>query len=1613
MLETIRRRTRNAWWLHAWLILSLLLLPAGRIGHAYGEEGDDDPVITDQSLVIVTVSPPQGTSGMHSGESRPVAVHVELSTWQLWTYPPGSTAYPSGGTEIHDLVSEPISETGLSSAASGDGSVSPGNETTDSFGNAGASFTMGSGASTITVIHTDSGSTGSITFEEPLIEETWELDHDEKLLIASLSPTGTTGDLPVGAVRDVQLHAEYQTWGIYNSNMGRTKSDLLLTSPAGGATISWSVDAADGAVAGSSTADTSGNATAAFTIGATDAVVRADVDFATINKTTYATLNFSAQETWTVDHLEKAISGFTLGVNGTAGGLSPGDVRTLTATVTYDVPEYQVSNRGGARTVNYPEPAEAVSVSFTRSNTSGSLSASSALTDADGDASVDFIMGNAQTTVTASAEGGWSGSITFGTVAEVWAVVESGSTLQISDFSPDDSVANLRPGNIRTLTATVMRQPWEFQRSNLLNERTVTLESTVASGVTVEFTVDPSGGSLSPASATTDSSGLASVTFTMGTQASVVTATVPENGASAPLPIGLGAPVWTEHPETEITTTLRTVDGVTVLQNGASRLLIAHVDFITRVIRTYDTGISVVISETSGAAEGAPVSFSVAPGNGTLANADPATDSSGDARVTFTMGNQNSTVRADAEYLTATSVGSLDLTLDPWAFVESRTVLQVALAPDTAASMLTSTVTVYRCNVYTDGTTYEDRDVSISPAGYAPVNFSASSNVTVPSGTVPMDVTGVATVPYSCTPGTSGTITANAQFSTTSETLYGSATVTVEGPPPPPALFVATQQLPAGVVNVAYPGQVSASGGTAPYTWSATGLPYPLAMTTGGAITGTPVASGTCTVHVTVEDGAMQSAFADLTLVIAESLEITTSQLSGGTVDAAYSQQVSASGGSGSYSFGWESRILPGEPLAILPPGLTMGSGGLISGTPTWGGTYGVTVTVQDGVSPPARKDFTIIITYPLVISTTTLVDGMETEAYSANLTGWGGSGTYSWSVSTITAGLPPGLSLGSYGTITGTPTAPGTYPFIVYLTDSTSTVSKTLSITIVYPLRIKQDSLPEGTVGEPYVGGQADATGGNSPYVLSWEPWAWLIPGPPPGLTMASGGAITGTPTQAGAYGVRVTATDSGPNPNRKAEKYLPILIRAPLAITTGNLKCTVGVAYEAQTEASGGKPPYTWTDSGFPDGLAMATDGKISGTPTTPGTYDLTLYVKDEGVYSDHYLEKIIQITVLPPKVELVINGTMDASDDFVAVSKNTDPDLSTELSIKLPASAVGTYTADLSMKGADGNIKFESDTDVSLTPGVEVKVKMWGRTAGSAANSSTIMVKVKSGGTEAETEKTVTVIDGLRLSFDGRFCSTIDAINESWRPGMADQPNFPTQPLMNNAPNDVITADSPDHDSTISFSPGDQAIQLRTWSPTPNVKITKVEAISPPIELPNDILKGAEVHMTVGRFQHNNSAHEHIQNPVIHFKTGGASIVSISILNRSDDSAIVANGSPATQIDVGKKIGDAANAGNKLGLWLKGVPPYTTGATMTTRFHSDNRAFLTGMSKAQHTWQNSKFNASKQPKLTESTGAKAILGAQEKAGGSKVQVEFKLDSWDGWDLTGQAREGKLTTP
>ena len=204
---------------------------------------------------------------------------------------------------------------------------------------------------------------------------------------------------------------------------------------------------------------------------------------------------------------------------------------------------------------------------------------------------------------------------------------------------------------------------------------------------------------------------------------------------------------------------------------------------------------------------------------------------------------------------------------------------------------------------------------------------------------------------------------------------------------------ITTGSLPNGTVGTAYNQAIATSGGKRPFvfTISAGSLPDGLNIDAAqGTISGSPMTAGnfSFTVKVTDKDGSTDSQAYQVTINPAP-LTITTGSLPGGTLGTAYSQTLTAAGGSGGYTWATTS--------GSLPAGLTLSAGGIISGTPT-GATSNFTVTVTDSGKRTASKALSIAITVPpLSITTTSLPGGTVGTGYSQTLAATGGSGGNSW----------------------------------------------------------------------------------------------------------------------------------------------------------------------------------------------------------------------------------------------------------------------------------------------------------------------------------------------------------------------------------------------------------------------------------------------------------------------------------------------------------------------------------------------------------------------------------------------------------------------------------------
>ena len=354
----------------------------------------------------------------------------------------------------------------------------------------------------------------------------------------------------------------------------------------------------------------------------------------------------------------------------------------------------------------------------------------------------------------------------------------------------------------------------------------------------------------------------------------------------------------------------------------------------------------------------------------------------------------------------------------------------------------------------TEATDY--RAVLQTANGSAPVRWSTGG--ALPPGLTLDAATGV----LSGTPTTRGTYSFPVQASdATGAVARGTFTLVVQAAP----LAVTTlAPLFEGTVGSAYSQQFSASGGTAPYSWSLQSQVPNLTLDPAtGVLAGTPDQAGSFGITVSVRDAAGGTASKSFVVVVQPpQLRITnTTPMPSGTAGTAYQQRFLVTGGRAPYF--WS--------VAPDVPGITLNTDtGVWSGTPTAAGTFPLTVFVRDSSGASTSRVISVTIA-PGPLRMTPAPDLLRTlvsAAFTLNPSATGGMPPYAWSVN----GLPEGLELNTVsGEIAGTPRSVGSYLFTVRVTDAARQTA-----TELYRLEVAAPDLPSlSAAGLPAVAASAD----------------------------------------------------------------------------------------------------------------------------------------------------------------------------------------------------------------------------------------------------------------------------------------------------------------------------------------------------------------------------------------------------------------------------------------------------------------------------------------------------------------------------------------------------------
>jgi len=358
---------------------------------------------------------------------------------------------------------------------------------------------------------------------------------------------------------------------------------------------------------------------------------------------------------------------------------------------------------------------------------------------------------------------------------------------------------------------------------------------------------------------------------------------------------------------------------------------------------------------------------------------------------------------------------------------------------------------------------------------------------------------------------------------------------------------------PTGQVGQPYSVQLLAREGCDVYRWETPNgsVPTGLTMSSSGLVSGTPTTVGEWVPWVHVHDltaaeggpswcAASSSSQRQFVFKVVPGLSIRDEPLPAGTIGRAYSKTLTVD------SITSPTARTPttanwGLASGSLPAGISF-ENGVLSGTPQTAGDYTFVVRASGGGGATDTETLTIRVRPP-VAATTTLLRGPSAPKaevgvpFTAAQTATGGTGTYTWVVAS--GSLPDGLELdAATGTLSGTPTAPGRYNFVLRATDAEGRVANVnATLVVATELAITTRTLKPAKVGRAYRAKIAKV-GGVAPIV-------WTVKGKlPKGLKFASKlGLFLGKPTQSGKFRVTVEGVDAL---DVAAQKRLIIVVKA-----------------------------------------------------------------------------------------------------------------------------------------------------------------------------------------------------------------------------------------------------------------------------------------------------------------------------------------------------------------------------------------------------------------------------------------------------------------------------------
>lgn len=406
----------------------------------------------------------------------------------------------------------------------------------------------------------------------------------------------------------------------------------------------------------------------------------------------------------------------------------------------------------------------------------------------------------------------------------------------------------------------------------------------------------------------------------------------------------------------------------------------------------------------------------------------------------------------------------------------------------------------------------------------------------------------------------------------------------------PPSISSATIS---GETGTALTYTVAASGSN-PLSFSLSGAPTGMSISSAGILTWATPVVGTYSVTVIAKDSvANLSSQAVITIKITAPVppSITAASVNG-TVGQALSFNISATGGNPlTYS------------LTGAPTGMTVNTSGVVSWAAPVLGKYSVTAVVKDSKSGlTAQAIYTVTVVNPPAPSIAAgAISGAVGKALTFNV-----SAVVSNPVTYSMTGAPSGMTISTAGAVSWATPVLGKYTLTITAKDTLSGLSGSgvYTVTIVNP--------PAPIVSAQTIAGKVGTALSFTPSVVASNPVSFTLTGAPSGMSISSTGVVSWATPILGTYNVSVTAKDNATGLSGQANITVTITNPPAPVVTAQTINGTVGTAlsFAPQVTASN---PVSYSMTGAPSGMSIASTGAIAWASPVAGTYNVTIIAKD----------------------------------------------------------------------------------------------------------------------------------------------------------------------------------------------------------------------------------------------------------------------------------------------------------------------------------------------------------------------------------------------------------------